>query len=145
MGVRSGSRTYTEIFYECLPYYLSIGMTAEEFWEGDLALPIFYREAEKIRQEREFKKADHDAWLNGRYVYEAFCCAAPLLRAFAKKGTIALPYPDKPYGMKDTKENMSDIDEEEKKQQAIENERLKMQLYLERFISVNKDKGKNKN
>ena len=46
------SFTYTEKFYELFPYYLSIGMTYEQFWEGDASLPKYYRRAEEIRNER---------------------------------------------------------------------------------------------
>ena len=36
-------------------------------------------------------------WLQGMYIYDAISCLAPILHAFAKKGTKAKPYPDEPY------------------------------------------------
>lgn len=75
------------------PYYLSIGMTYEQYWEGDPALAKFYRDAEELRNE----KRNQDLWLQGMYIYDALCDVSPVLRAFAKKGTKPLPYPANPY------------------------------------------------
>ena len=36
--VRIPEKTYTEEFYEAFPFYLSIGMTADEFWNQDCLL-----------------------------------------------------------------------------------------------------------
>lgn len=87
------SYTYAEKFYEMFPYYLSIGMTYEQYWEGDPALAKFYRDAEELRNE----KRNQDLWLQGMYIYDALCDVSPVLRAFAKKGTKPLPYPANPY------------------------------------------------
>ena len=85
--------TYTEQFYEAFPYYLSIGMTYEQFWDGDPMLCKYYREAEEIRNE----KKNQELWLQGMYIYEAIADLSPILQAFAKKGTKAQPYVDAPY------------------------------------------------
>ena len=93
--VRPPFSTYTEQFYEVFPYYLSIGMTYEQFWDGDPMLCKYYREAEEIRNE----KKNQELWLQGMYVYEAIADLSPILQAFAKKGTKAQPYSDKPYAI----------------------------------------------
>ena len=85
--------SYTEEFEKLFPYYLSIGMTYEQYWEGDCWLPKYYREARELRVRRESEQA----WLIGRYVYDALCSVSPILHAFAKNGTKAHPYLDKPY------------------------------------------------
>ena len=85
--------TYTDKFYELFPYYLSIGMTPEQYWDGDCTLTKYYREAEELRNE----KRNQELWLQGMYVYEAICDISPILHAFAKKGTKPNPYPEKPY------------------------------------------------
>lgn len=87
--------TYTEQFYEVFPFYLSIGMTYEQFWEQDCCLTKYYREAEKLRRQ----KSNYDAWLQGMYIYEAFCDVSPVLQAFAKKGTKPHPYSTTPYAL----------------------------------------------
>lgn len=89
--------TYTERFNEQFPYYLSIGMTPEQYWEGDSELVRYYRKADEIRLERR----NQELWLQGMYFYEAMCDASPLLQGFAKKGTKPLPYVDKPYPLTD--------------------------------------------
>ena len=92
--VRPASRiSYTERFEEHFPFYLSIGMSHELFWDGDSTLVKSYRDAHKLR----IKRNNEQAWLTGRYVYDAICAASPLLHAFAKSGTTAHPYLERPY------------------------------------------------
>jgi hypothetical protein len=108
--VRSPFLTYTEQFYEVFPYYLSIGMTYEQFWDGDPHLVKYYRQADELRIDRK----NQELWLQGLYVYEALCDVAPILHAMAKKGTKAQPYPDKPYAITE-KQRKREIDEQERK------------------------------
>ena len=68
-------------------------MTYEQFWEQDCELVKYYRKAAQIRQDLR----NQDAWLQGAYFYEALIDAAPVLRAFAKKGTKPTPYRESPY------------------------------------------------
>ena len=109
----SSSFTYTERFYELFPYYLFLGMTAEQYWDGDCTLVKYYRKAEELRNE----KRNQELWLQGMYVYEAICDVAPILHAFAKKGTKATPYPSKPYALTDKQVKR---DEEEKQRKVAE-------------------------
>ena len=114
-GGRQGSPslfTYTEKFYELFPYYLSIGMTAEQYWEGDPTLARYYRKADEIRKERR----NEELWLQGMYIYEALCDVSPVLHAFAKKGTKPQPYSEKPYAI--TKEQHERIEEEKERKIA---------------------------
>ena len=94
-----------EQFNTVFPYYLSIGMTPEQFWDGDVDLVKFYRKA------YEYKKQEWNtqAYLNGLYTYEAILRASPVLHAFAKRGTKPLPYRDKPIELATTKEQVDMI------------------------------------
>lgn len=85
---------YKRLFEEQFPYYLSIGMTAEEYWDGDPTLTASYRKADEIRWDRR----NHELWLQGMYVYEAICCCVPVLRAFSKEKKPG-KYPDEPYSL----------------------------------------------
>ena len=105
------SFTYTEKFYELFPYYLSIGMSYEQYWDGDCTLPKYYRKAEELRNE----KRNQELWLQGMYIYEALCDVSPVLHAFAKKGTKPTPYSDKPYPLTRKQANR----EAEEKQRRI--------------------------
>ena len=102
--------TYTERFNEVFPYYLAIGMTPEQYWDGDCTLTKYYREAEEIRNERR----NQELWLQGMYIYEAICDIAPILHAFAKKGTKPHPYPSKPYAISE-KQIKQEREEKERK------------------------------
>ena len=105
--------TYTEKFYELFPYYLSIGMTYEQYWEGDCTLTKYYRKADEIRKER----LNEELWLQGMYIYEALCDVSPVLHAFAKKGTKPQPYSAKPYAITETQHKRA---EEEKARKISE-------------------------
>ena len=120
--------TYTEKFYELFPYYLSIGMTSEQYWEGDCALVKYYRKAEELRND----KRNQELWLQGMYIYEAICDVAPILHAFAKKGTKPTPYSDKPYPLND---KQTKRDEEEKQRRLTEKGKRFMEAMA---ASVNK-------
>lgn len=91
-GDRVAFTSYKDAFWKSLPYYLSIGMTADEFWHGDPQLVVAYR----LADEKAARRSDWLAWLNGRYVYEAIGDNAPVLRAFSK-ATRANDYPKEPY------------------------------------------------
>ena len=75
-----GDRTLNEgeaispkaIFDEALPYYLTIGMPYELYWDGRPELVIPYRRADILRQ----KRSNNDAWLQG--VYFMYAVAATL-------------------------------------------------------------------
>ena len=68
-------------------------MSYEQFWEQDCTLVRHYRKAAKIKQDFD----NQQLWLQGLYFYEALCGVAPVLNAFAKKGTKPTPYRDSPY------------------------------------------------
>jgi hypothetical protein len=125
------SVTYTERFYEHFPYYLAIGMTPEQYWEGDPVLAKCYREADAIRLER----LNQEKWLQGMYFYEAICDASPILHSFAKKGTKPHPYTEKPYPLTD----------KQRKQEAVSKEKAtydKGKKFMEAFMKANNSKFK---
>lgn len=104
---------YTEIFEKKFPYYLSIGMTEEQYWDSDSCLVKFYREAEEIRRER----FNQEAWLQGMYIYDALARIAPILHAFAKKGTKAQPYVEEAYPINKKKMEDAQLKKERAKSQ----------------------------
>ena len=112
--------SYTKKFYVVFPYYLSIGMPPEQYWDGDPSLAKYYRQADELAR----KRKNQDLWLQGMYIYEALCDVAPILQAFAKKGTKPTPYPDHPYSLT-TKE------QEDEKKLREKREREKARRYME--------------
>ena len=114
------SNSYTTQFYEVFPYYLSIGMTPEQYWDGDPLLAKYYRKADELNR----KRKNQDLWLQGMYIYEALCDVAPVLQAFPKKGAKPAPYPDRPYSL-----TSDDIEREKKLREKRERE--KARRYME--------------
>lgn len=88
----SSPLSYKEIFRKVFPYYLSIGMTPAEFWDGDCELVKFYREAYELKKEQK----NQELWLQGLYIYEAIANLSPILKSFVKNPK-PMPYPEKPY------------------------------------------------
>lgn len=121
---KSSGKSYSEIFEEACPYYLSIGLTPEEYWEGDCQYARYARKAEKLRLE----KANQLAWLQGMYVYDAITRVSPILNPFAKKGTKAKPYPTEPYPLGLS----SETDKEEELEKEMSD---KGTTYLQNFMS----------
>lgn len=122
------SFTYTEKFYELFPYYLAIGMTYEQYWNGDCTLPKYYRKADEIRKER----LNEEKWLQGLYFYEALCDVSPILHAYAKKGTKPQQYSEKPYALTETQRKR---EEEEHARKVAEKGKRFMNTLM---LSVNK-------
>jgi hypothetical protein len=114
---------YTEIFEKKFPYYLSIGMTEEQYWDKDCCLVKFYREAEELRRER----VNQEMWLQGMYIYDAISRLSPILRPFGKKGTKAKPYVEEAYPI--NKRTMEDA--QTKKEMAKSQKGMRyMQAYM---------------
>lgn len=114
---------YTDIFEKKFPYYLSIGMTEEQYWDRDCCLVKFYREAEEIRRER----VNQEMWLQGMYFYDALSRISPVLHAFAKKGTKAQPYVEEAYPI--SKKKMEDVQLKKEKVKSQKGMRY-MQAYM---------------
>lgn len=122
-------KSYGEQFDELFPYYLSIGMSEEQYWDRDSTLVIAYRKANELSMERENQKL----WLQGRYIYDALCAVSPILHAFAKKGTKASPYNKEPYSL---------TEKTAKKKQKSEEKFLydKNRAWMDAFVSRNNKK-----
>ncbi len=92
-AMRPAPFSHSEVFEEHCPYYLSIGMTWNQFWYGDAEMVRAYRKAQSIKNERE----NQQMWMQGLYTYKALLCVSPILHAFAKAGTKPEPYLDEPF------------------------------------------------
>lgn len=125
-------KTHTEIFEECFPFYLAIGMSYAEYWEGDSKLAQYYRKANRIKQE-EF---NNNAWLQGLYVYDAISTALHnSLRGFGKQKPPAKDYAKQPYDL--YKKNKT----EQEKAKEVEIEQEKAAAWMENFVRLNSSKS----
>lgn len=89
---------YGDIFDEALPHYLAMGMTYQDYWDGESAMKKAVRKAFQIRTENEQKLADRNNWYMGQYMMQVLQCVPLLVGGLNVKSTTNLPkYPDKPY------------------------------------------------
>lgn len=70
-----------------------MGVPYETFWHLTPYKLKSFTKAHKLKAELE----DYNDWRQGAYIYEAIACLIPVMHPFAKKGTKAKPYPDKPF------------------------------------------------
>lgn len=127
----------TDQFKKCCPFFISIGMTYEQFWYDDPTIANDYLKAFTLKEKREAEKAKWITWEQGLYVYEAICDVAPILRAFSKS-TKPLPYPKKPYGHETYEED------EKKKKLEEELNKYKVQISLQNWANETKKRFQNK-
>lgn len=121
-------KTYTEIFEESFPFYLAIGMSSAEYWEGDCSLTRYYRKAYKIKQE----EVNNNAWLQGLYVYDAISTA--LHNALRGKNQRAKEYAKQPFNFENKEKS------EFEKAREVEIEQQKAQAWMENFVRINQKK-----
>ena len=101
---------------------MSIGMSYEDFWDGDVDMVKTYRMAAELRD----KRRNQELWLQGMYIYEALCDASPLFRFSMKKGTVRPePYAKEPYPI-----TAAEVKEREMRDARIKEERLKAEFAL---------------
>lgn len=133
LGRRVTSASVIEMFEKACPFYMSIGMSYTEFWEGDIYLPNFYIEAYKQRAEREQKQMNTAAWLNGVYMKRAY--EVVLANMFSKPGTPPQEYYKEPFGNEEHKT-------QEQKESEQKAEGLRVMVALESFVNFHKNKKK---
>ena len=122
---KPSTKSYTEIFNEAFPYYLSVGMSYELYWHGEPNLVKAYREADELRVDR----MNYEAWLQGLYVYQAVGALYPVFNPFSKQKK-AEEYLKEPIV----------ITERARNQKAME-EGNKMANFLKAWADALKDKG----
>jgi hypothetical protein len=125
-------KTYTEVFEESFPFYLAIGMSYAEYWEGDSSLTRAYRKAYQIKQE----EINNNAWLQGLYVYDAVSTALHnALRGMGKSKPPAREYAKKPYEFKNKEKT------EAEKAKEVEFEQQKAAAWMENFVRMNQSQS----
>jgi hypothetical protein len=127
---------YSDKFEEMCAYYMSIGMTYDEYWNGDNLLPRYYRQMDELRKER----MNYESWLQGVYIYEALINAAPVLNALSARKK-PFPYRDTPIPITQAEDKRLKEQEKEKlMKNGVEAMRIMMADFNKRF---NEKKGGN--
>lgn len=63
--------TYTQIFEEQCSYYMSIGMTYDEYWYGEAERVKYYRDAHILKN----KARNQEMWIQGMYFISSITVA----------------------------------------------------------------------
>jgi len=108
---------------------LSIGMTYDQYWNGDVVLTKYYRKAFDMQNERR----NQEMWTQGAYFYAALCSVAPILHAFSK-ATKPQPYLDQPFPLTANKA------EDRKEAEAKKHFEKQLDLFVGKAMSINKQK-----
>lgn len=103
---------------------MALGMTRDEYWNGDIFLPLDYIEADLQRR----KMDNWRGWLFGAYVCDAVSVA--LSNGFSKSGQEKAKYPAEPYEIFPEKERQE--------QKEIQN----AEMYMELFVKAGENWGK---
>lgn len=100
-----------------------MGMSADEFWNGEPCLAVAYRKAQELRNEQ---SNDH-AWWQGLYIYDAiYTITQNILR---KKGQRPKTYPQEPYQLgKKTDAEKNELQKRERKKAIAYFDDLKQRL-----------------
>jgi len=108
-----------EELIEACAYYLSIGLSVEDFWWGDNFLPKIYRKAHRLKMKQE----NAMMYRQGLYFYEALCDVSPVLHAFAKGGTKPIPFSQEPYPL-----DAQEVEERENEIRRQQYERIRSKM-----------------
>ena len=87
-------KTLAQIFWEAYPAYLAMGMSSDEYWNGDAQACVAYRKA----YEEKLELQDAMLWRQGLYIYHALCCVAPYFNSI--KPRKPEEYTKAPFGIK---------------------------------------------
>lgn len=101
-----------------------MGMSYDEYWNGEPEIARFVRKAYLFRLEEQ----NRQNWMMGRYVYDAIFANAPVLRAFSS-ATSPSQYVEEPYPV--TSRERTEHDERKRKE-----EQMRIQADIRRQITA---------
>lgn len=129
-------RTQGEIFDELFPHYLMMGMTAEQYWDGEAMLKPAFRKAYRMRTEDEMRRADLNNWYMGQYLIKALQCVPLLVGGLNVKPSTRLPeYPEKPFLQQAEEQKKEEVRKKKEEDQA----KLAMALMQAAFEKFNRN------
>ena len=116
---------YGDIFDELFPHYLLMGMTPEQYWDGESFLKKAFRKAYQMRAEYEQKEADRNNWYMGQYLIKVLQCVPLLVGGLNVKPSTHLPdYPEKPFL------ELYEAEKKEKNRKQYEEDRTKLAMAM---------------
>ena len=126
---------YGDIFDELFPHYLLMGMTPEQYWDGESFLKAAYRKAYQMRIENEQRLADQQNWYMGQYMISVLQCVPLLVGGLNVKPSTRLPeYPNKPFLEKAAEERR----ETDRRKKEEDQAKLVMAMFQQGIMKFNK-------
>lgn len=114
---------------------LTFGMSAQEFWEEDPNFMWAYQKSYIDQKKIEKEMTNFNLWLQGMYIYDGFSKA--IYNSFGRKeGMPVKEYPNQPYDLNKTKEDIE-------REQILETE-SKIKARNKEIAEIIKRQNKNK-
>ena len=110
---------YGDTFDELLPHYMAMGMTYDEYWDGEYGTKRACRKAYRIRMDNEQRVIDRNYWYMGQYIMAAIQ-ATPLIvpGVNMKKGASPPDYPDKPFLVRVEEQKQEEVRRKQEEDQS---------------------------
>ena len=106
-----------------MPYYLSLGMTYDQFWFGEPEMVVAFRKADSLQR----KRRNQELWLEGVYMAEAL--QATVGNMFSKGAKHQ--YPSEPLAI-----TLEEQQERQEREQRAKMERIKA-AFTAKALTVN--------
>ena len=127
-------KSFGDIFDELFPHYLLMGMTPEQYWDGESGWKKAFRKAYSLKLENEQRIADRNNWYMGQYMIMVLQAVPLLVGGLNVKSTTSLPqYPDKPLLEKFDEERKT----EKRKAQEENQQKLAMAMFQAFATKIN--------
>lgn len=127
---------YGDMFDRLLPEYMSMGMTYDEYWDGEYGTKRAFRKAYRIRMENEQHIADRNNWYMGQYIVAAIQSVPLMVPGINMKKGASLPdYPDKPFFMRYEEQKKEEV----RKQHEEDQSKLAMAMFQAMTARFNKN------
>lgn len=128
----------SKLFEKVCPYYMSIGVSYHDFWDGEFDICKYARKADEINQGNK----NREQWWQAVYIFRMMLDASPAFNAFNSGNTNITLSVDRPFPI-----TQKEIDEnnrrlaKERMEQSIQ--RVKEQIALQK-IKLEQEKEQNK-
>lgn len=122
---------YGDIFDELLPQYMAMGMTYDQYWDGEVGMKTAFLKAYRTRMENEQRVTDRNYWYLGQYIMAALQSTPFAIPGVnMKKGSSLPDYPDKPFMQK-----QEELKKEEVRKQYEEDQSMLAMAMFQAFTS----------
>ena len=132
--VETEAKSFGDIFDEAFPHYLLMGMTPEQYWDGESELKKAFRKAYSLKLENEQRIADRNNWYMGQYMISVLQAVPLLVGGLNVKSTSNIPqYPDRPFFEKFDEQRNT----EKRKRMEEDQQKLAMAMFQAFATKVN--------